>query len=60
MQVKVKVSRGCYNELDLQEGIVNKGKEHVEVVDKVRIYYTFYPNGTVIVFTDCSNNPFQV
>lgn len=38
----------------------NQGKEHVEIIGKVRVSYQFYPNGTVVVFTESSNNPFKI
>jgi hypothetical protein len=60
MQFKLKVVPECYNELNLAIGKGNKGKEHVEVIGKVRVYYRFYANGTVMVFTESSNNPFKL
>ena len=38
----------------------NKGKEHAETIGKVRVSYCFYSNGTVMVFTESSNNPFKL
>ena len=38
----------------------NNGKEHVEIIGKVRVSYRFYANGTVMVFTESSNNPFKL
>jgi hypothetical protein len=60
MQFKLKVAPACYNELDLAMGKGNKGKEHVEVIGKVRVCYRFYSNGTLMVFTESSNNPFKL
>jgi hypothetical protein len=50
----------CYSELGLPIGRGNKGKEHVEVIGKVRVCYRFYVSGTVMVFTESSNNPFKL
>jgi hypothetical protein len=60
MQFKLKVAPECYSELNIPIGRGNKGKEHVEVIGKVRVCYRFYSNGTVMVFTESSNNPFKL
>ena len=60
MQFWLKVVPGCYNVLDLPQAKGNKAKEHVEVIGKVRVSYNFYSNGTVMVFTQSSNNPFRL
>ena len=57
---KLKIDPDCYDELDLSIGKVNNGKEHVEVVGRVRASYHFYSNGTVMVFTESSNSPFKL
>jgi hypothetical protein len=60
MQFKLKVVPECYNELNLTMGKGNNGKGHVEVIGKVRVCYRFYANGTVMVFTESSNNRFKL
>jgi hypothetical protein len=60
MQFKLKIDPECYNELDLSIGRCNNGKEHLEVIGKVRVSYRFYGNGTVMVFTESSNSPFKL
>ena len=60
MQFKLKIDPECYNDLDLSIGKVNNGKEHVEVIGRVRASYRFYSNGTVMVFTESSNTPFKL
>jgi hypothetical protein len=60
MHFKLKITPECYKELKLPVGKGNNGKEHVEVIGKVRVSYRFYANGTVIVFTESSNNPFKL
>ena len=60
LQFKVNVSPDCYHEMALPKCKENQGREHVEVIGKVRVSYRFYPNGTVMVFTESSNNPFKI
>src|SRR5919198_235137 len=60
MQFRLKVVPGCYNALDLPECKGNSGKEHIEIIGKVRVSYNFYSNGTIMVFTQSSNNPFRL
>jgi hypothetical protein len=60
LQFKLKITPECYAELgpSMDEG--NKGKQHVEVIGKVRVLYYFYSNGRVMVFIESSNNPFRL
>jgi hypothetical protein len=61
MQFKLKITPECYAELgNLSIDSRNKGKEHVEIIGNVRVSYRFYANGTVMVFTESSNNPFKL
>jgi len=60
IQLKLKITQGCYAELRLPIDRRNNGKEHVEIIGKVRVSYRFYANGTVMVFTESSNNPFKL
>ncbi|HET7283660.1 MAG TPA: hypothetical protein VFI70_03165, partial [Nitrososphaeraceae archaeon] len=60
MHFKLKISPECYKELQLPTGRGNNVKEHIEVIGKVRVSYLFYPNGTVMVFTESSNNLFKI
>ena len=61
MQFKLKITPDCYTELNtLHIDSGNKGKEHVEIIGNVRVSYRFYANGTVMVFTESSNNPFKL
>jgi hypothetical protein len=60
MQFKLHISPECYSEVQLPIGKGNNGKEHVEVIGRVRASYRFYPNGTVMVFTESSNTPFKL
>ena len=60
MHFRLKINPECYSELDLTIGKRNKGKQHLEVIGKVRTSYCFYSNGTVMVFTESSNSPFKL
>jgi hypothetical protein len=61
MEFILKITPICYAELsNLSIDSRNKGKEHVEVIGKVRASYRFYANGTVMVLTESSNNPFKL
>jgi hypothetical protein len=60
MHFKLAIIPECYNELDLPLDKVNKGKEHSEIIGNVRISYRLYANGTIMVSTESSNNPFKL
>jgi hypothetical protein len=60
MHFKLTITSECYTELALHLDKVNKGKEHVEIIGNVRGSYRFYANGTIIVSTESSNNPFKL
>jgi hypothetical protein len=60
IQFRLKISPECYKELNLPICKGNNGKQHVEIIGRVRVSYYFYANGTVMVFTESSNNPFRL
>ena len=60
MQFKVKIPSEYYHEIALPVGQWNKRKEHEEIIGNVHVKYCFYANGTVMVFTMSSNNPFKL
>jgi hypothetical protein len=60
MQFRLKVSPECYKEISLPIRKGNNGKQHEEIIGKVRVSYYFYSNGTVMVFTESSNSPFRL
>jgi hypothetical protein len=60
MQFKVKVSPECYHEIAIPVGLRNGGKQHEEIIGRVRVRYCFYANGTVMVFTESSNAPLKL
>lgn len=60
MHLKLKIPCECYVEIKLPTIYRNSGKKHSEVIGTSRVYYTFYPNGTVNVEITCSNQPFKL
>ena len=60
MHFKAKVPSECYHEIGLPVGQWNKRKEHEEIIGSMHVKYCFYANGTVMVFTESSNNPFKL
>jgi hypothetical protein len=61
MQFKLKIIPDCYHELyDIHIDSRNKGKEYVEIIGNVRVSYHLYSNGTIMVFTESSNNPYRL
>ena len=60
IQFRLKISPECYKELSLPKCKGNNGKQHEEIIGKVRVSYHFYSNGTVMVFTESSNSPFRL
>jgi hypothetical protein len=60
IQLKLRLTPECYNELDLPMGRRNKGKEHTDIIGQSRVCYCFYANGTVIVYVENSNNPIKL
>lgn len=60
IQFRLKIIQEYYNELNLSTGKGNNGKQHIEIIGKVRVSYLFYANGTVMIFTENSNHPFKL
>jgi hypothetical protein len=60
MQFKVKIPTEYYREIVLPVNRWNKGKQHEDIIGKTHVRYRFYANGTVMVFTENSNNPFKI
>jgi hypothetical protein len=60
MHFKVRVLPECYQEIVLPASPWNKGKEHEEIIGRAHARYLFYANGTVIISTESSQNPFKL
>lgn len=60
MHFKVRIQPEYYQEIVLPVDPNNKGKEHEELIARTLVRYRFYANGTVVVSTESSNNPFPL
>ena len=60
MHFKVIVPTEYYHEIALPVDSCNKGKQHEEIIGRTHVSYRFYTNGTVMVSTENSNNPFKL
>jgi hypothetical protein len=60
MHFKLKISPEYYAELNMTGSIGNNGKRHSEIIGKAHVNYTFYPNGTVNIEVQTSNNPLRL
>ena len=60
LQLKTKISPQCYADLPASYDRRNKSKEYIENTGSGRITYLFYPNGTVMISIECSNNPLKL
>jgi len=50
----------CYSGIQKNCLKYNKAKQHEEKIGKAVVKYLVYPNGKVMVFVACSNNPFEL
>jgi len=60
MHFKLTITPECYTELKLKQWKKNNGKYLSEIIGTTGITYVFYPNGTVEVYTESSNNPHKL
>jgi hypothetical protein len=60
LHFKVKIPRECFREIALPVAPYNKGKEHQEIIGSILAKYRFYANGSVVITTESSNNPFKL
>jgi hypothetical protein len=60
MQLKLRIPREYYHEIALPVCPWNKGKEHEEIIGNAHAKYRFYANGTVVISTESTNNPFRL
>jgi hypothetical protein len=56
----VKIPRECFQEIALPVAPYNKGKEHQEIIGSILAKFRFYANGSVVITTESSNNPFKL
>jgi len=50
----------CYSGIQKNCLKYKKAKQHEEKIGKAVVKYLVYPNGKVMVFVACSNNPFEL
>lgn len=60
LRFKTKIIKKCYSELDLPYHKKNNGKYHREIIGTTMVEYILYANGTVDIFTTCSNHPYRI
>ena len=60
LQLKTKVISQFYTELPVNPSRHNKAKKYEENIGNSRVTYLFYPNGTVMVSIESSNNPLKL
>ena len=60
IHLKLHISFQYYKELKLIPSKSNKGKEHEEIIGSKHVRYRFSPNGTIMVYVECSNFPFKI
>ena len=60
MHFRLVIIPECYTELKLQRWKQNNGKYLPEIVGTTGVKYVFYPNGTIEVYTESSNNPHKL
>jgi hypothetical protein len=61
IQLRLKLSSQYYGEIPLLACPRNRSKEHQEIIGSgALVTYLFYPNGTVMVFVECSNTSFRL
>ena len=60
IQFKLRVDPEYYHQLKTSEISQTRGKVYEDIIGRSRVLYIFYPNGSVVVFTENSNNPFKM
>jgi hypothetical protein len=60
LRFKTKIVKECYSELNLRYHKKNNGKYHQGIIGKTMVEYILYANGTVDIFTTCSNHPYRI
>ena len=60
LQLQLSLEPKYYTDIQKGSSKYNKAKQHEEKVGKSIVKYLVYPNGKVMVFVACSNNPFKL
>ena len=60
LQLQLSFGSGYYTDIQKTSSKHNKAKQHEEKIGTSIVKYLVYPNGKIIVFVACSNNPFKL
>ncbi len=60
LQLQLTFESRYYNDIQKSCSQYNKSKQHEEKIGSAVVKYLVYPNGKVMVFVACSNNPFKL
>jgi hypothetical protein len=61
LHLRLFIDKKYYEEINLQKVTKrNKCKAHEEKIGSRNVKYQVYPNGTIMVYIRCSNNPFKL
>lgn len=60
LHLKTKLPPDVYDEIYIEPNIQNRAKKIEEIIGSVHVVYLFYPNGTVNISTENSNNPLKL
>jgi hypothetical protein len=60
LQLQLSLEPMYYNDIQKDCSKYNKAKQHEEKIGTAIVKYLVYPNGKVMVFVACSNNPFKL
>lgn len=60
LQLRLTFESRYYNDIQKSSSQYNKSKQHEEKIGSAVVKYLVYPNGKVMVFVACSNNPFKL
>src|SRR5215831_12358827 len=60
LQLQLSLESRYYTDIQKSSSKYNKAKQHEEKIGTSIVKYLVYPNGKVMVFVACSNNPFKL
>ena len=64
LHLGVNINREEYNNLISKQEARNRSKDHFERIGKIEgihnVQYIFYPNGKIMAYVKCSENPFRL
>jgi hypothetical protein len=60
LQLQLSLDSGYYIDIQRDCSKYNKAKQHEEKIGTSIVKYLVYPNGKIMVFVACSNNPFKL